>query len=46
MADFDALTMELEEKIRREEWRIYSRRVCEGAYNPKNAGELDNPDGK
>ncbi len=45
MKDFDTLTRELEEKIRQEEEQIYSKKAREEAYNPKNVGELDNPDG-
>ncbi|MBN1761560.1 MAG: iron-sulfur cluster assembly scaffold protein [Methanomicrobia archaeon] len=35
----------MEETIQKEEREIYTERTLEEAYNPKNVGELKNPDG-
>jgi nitrogen fixation NifU-like protein len=44
-ADLDELVGSIEETIRKEEREIYTERTLAEAYNPKNIGELDNPDG-
>jgi nitrogen fixation NifU-like protein len=41
----DELIASIEEAISREESEIYTEKTLEEAYNPKNAGELRNPDG-
>ena len=43
--DLDELVGSIEETIRKEEREIYTERTLAEAYNPKNVGELDNPDG-
>jgi nitrogen fixation NifU-like protein len=43
--DFDDLIDELEAAIQKEEKEIYSERTLEEAYNPKNVGVLEDPDG-
>ncbi|MEA2053457.1 MAG: iron-sulfur cluster assembly scaffold protein [Euryarchaeota archaeon] len=43
--DFDDLINELEAAIQKEEKQLYSERTLEEAYNPKNVGVLDDPDG-
>ncbi len=42
---FDEMVTELEEKIREEERGYYGERMVEEALNPKNVGELENPNG-
>ncbi len=44
-ADLDELVGSIEETIRKEEREIYTERTLAEAYNPKNVGELENPDG-
>jgi nitrogen fixation NifU-like protein len=41
----DKLVAGMEETIQKEEREIYTKRTLEEAYNPKNVGELKNPDG-
>jgi len=43
--EFDDLINELEAAIQKEEKELYSERTLEEAYNPKNVGVLDDPDG-
>ena len=43
--DFDDLINELEAAIQKEEKELYSERTLEEAYNPKNVGALEDPDG-
>jgi len=43
--DFDDLINELEAAIQKEEKELYSERTLEEAYNPKNVGVLEDPDG-
>lgn len=44
-SDLDELAASLEERISKEEKEIYTERTVEEAYNPKNVGVLENPDG-
>ena len=44
-SDLDEFVASLEETIGKEEKEIYTERTLEEAYNPKNVGELENPDG-
>jgi nitrogen fixation NifU-like protein len=41
----DELIREIEEKIKEDEKELYGEKIIEEAYNPKNVGVLDNPDG-
>ena len=43
--EFDDLINELEAAIQKEEKELYSERTLEEAYNPKNVGVLEDPDG-
>ena len=43
--EFDDLVNELEAAIQKEEKELYSERTLEEAYNPKNVGVLEDPDG-
>jgi len=43
--EFDDLIDELEAAIQKEEKELYSERTLEEAYNPKNVGVLEDPDG-
>jgi nitrogen fixation NifU-like protein len=43
--EFDELVASIDETIRKEERAIYTERALAEAYNPKNVGELKNPDG-
>ncbi len=43
--EFDDLITELEATIQKEEKELYSERTLEEAYNPKNVGVLEDPDG-
>jgi nitrogen fixation NifU-like protein len=43
--EFDDLINELEATIQKEEKELYSERTLEEAYNPKNVGVLEDPDG-
>ncbi len=43
--EFDDLINELEAAIQKEEKQLYSERTLEEAYNPKNVGVLEDPDG-
>ena len=42
---FDELIKKLEEAIRKEERKLYGEKTIVEALNPKNVGELENPDG-
>lgn len=42
---FDDLVKELEEAIMEDARQIFTEKTIEEAYNPKNVGEIDNPDG-
>jgi nitrogen fixation NifU-like protein len=42
---FDELVASIEETIQKDERDIYTERTLDEAYNPKNVGELENPDG-
>ena len=42
---FDELIKKLEEAIRKEERKLYGEKTIVEALNPKNVGELQNPDG-
>lgn len=42
---FDEMVMDLEMKIRADEKAFYGEKMVEEAFNPKNVGELANPDG-
>ncbi|MHC1599325.1 MAG: iron-sulfur cluster assembly scaffold protein [Candidatus Methanospirareceae archaeon] len=44
-SNLDELVDSIEKTIRTEEREIYTERTLAEAYNPKNVGELDNPDG-
>ncbi len=44
-SDLDELVRGIEERIRKEEREIYTERTLAEAYNPRNVGELGNPDG-
>jgi nitrogen fixation NifU-like protein len=44
-SNFDELVASIEETIQKEEREIYTERTLDDAYNPKNVGELENPDG-
>ena len=44
-SEFDELIRELEEAIREEEKELYGEKTIEEAFNPKNVGALENPDG-
>ena len=43
--EFDDLVKELEEAIMEDARQIFTEKTIEEAYNPKNVGEIDNPDG-
>ncbi|RCV65073.1 nitrogen fixation protein NifU [Methanophagales archaeon] len=43
--EFDDLINELEAAIQKEEKELYSEKTLEEAYNPKNVGVLEDPDG-
>ena len=43
--EFDDLIGELEATIQKEEKELYSESTLEEAYNPKNVGVLEHPDG-
>jgi NifU-like protein involved in Fe-S cluster formation len=43
--DFDDLIRGMEATIQKEEKEIYCERTLEEAYNPKNVGVLEDPDG-
>jgi nitrogen fixation NifU-like protein len=42
---FEEMVTELEEKIRAEEKEYFGEKTVEEAFNPKNVGELEHPDG-
>jgi len=42
---FEVMIRELEEKIKEDEEAFYGERTIKEAYNPKNVGALNNPDG-
>ena len=44
-SEFDEFVASVDERIRKEERAIYTERTLAEAYNPKNVGELRNPDG-
>jgi NifU-like protein involved in Fe-S cluster formation len=44
-SDFDKLIKKLEEAIRDGEKEFYGEKMIEEAFNPKNVGALENPDG-
>ena len=44
-SNLDELIGRIEETIKKGEREIYTDRTLEEAYNPKNVGELNNPDG-
>lgn len=45
VSDFDEFVAGIDETIRKEERAVYTERTLADAYNPKNVGELRNPDG-
>ncbi|GEM_PF-2220334 len=42
--DFDRLVAEIQREITEQEQAIYSARVIEEVYNPKNVGRMPHPD--
>ncbi|MHC1611228.1 MAG: iron-sulfur cluster assembly scaffold protein [Candidatus Methanospirareceae archaeon] len=44
-SDLDKIADGIEERIRKEEREIYTERTLAEAYNPKNVGEMKDPDG-
>lgn len=45
LSDFEDKMRALEEAIKRDEEAFYGKKTIEEAYNPKNVGTLENPDG-
>jgi nitrogen fixation NifU-like protein len=43
--DFNSIVKDIEEAMLDAARKIFSKRVLEEAYNPKNVGEIENPDG-